>query len=132
MEIIQERLEREYDLDIVVTAPSVEYEIVMNEGEVLRIDPAQLPEEGLYTEIREPWMVLQIITPTEFYGTVMELARQRRGVFMEQEYPAPNRVQLTFDIPLSELIVNFFDELNRVHAVMLQWITILVITAREI
>jgi GTP-binding protein LepA len=113
MEIIQERLEREYDLDIVVTAPSVEYEIVMNEGEVLRIDsPAQLPEEGLYTEIREPWMVLQIITPTEFYGTVMELARQRRGVFMEQEYPAPNRVQLTFDIPLSELIVNFFDELK--------------------
>ncbi len=113
MEIIQERLEREYDLDIVVTAPSVEYEIVLSTGEVLRIDsPAQLPEEGLISEIREPWMVLQIITPTDYYGTIMELARKRRGVFKEQDYPAPTRVQLSFEIPLSELIVDFFDELK--------------------
>ncbi|MEW6651361.1 MAG: translation elongation factor 4, partial [Chloroflexota bacterium] len=113
MEIIQERLEREYDLDIVVTAPSVEYEIVLNDGEVLRIDsPAQLPEEGMISEIREPWMVLQIISPTEYYGTIMELARKRRGVFKEQDYPAPTRVQLSYDIPLSELIVDFFDELK--------------------
>ncbi len=113
MDIIQERLEREYDLDIVVTAPSVEYEIVMLEGEVLRIDsPSQLPDELKISEIREPWMVLQIITPTDFYGTVMELVRTRRGVFVEQEYPAPNRVQMTFDIPLSELIVDFFDDLK--------------------
>jgi len=113
MEIIQERLEREYDLDIVVTAPSVEYEIVTIEGDTLRIDsPAHLPDEGQVTEIREPWMVLQVIAPTEFYGTVMELVRKRRGVFKEQEYPAPNRVQLTFEIPLSDLIVDFFDDLK--------------------
>ncbi len=114
MEIIQERLEREYDLDIVVTAPSVEYEVaLLNSGEVLRIDsPAQLPEEGTIAEVREPWMLLQIFTPTEFYGTVMELATKRRGVYKEQEFPAPNRVQLSFEIPLSEIIVDFFDELK--------------------
>ncbi|MEW6180190.1 MAG: translation elongation factor 4 [Chloroflexota bacterium] len=113
MEIIQERLEREYDLDIVVTAPSVEYEIVLNNGEVVRIDsPAQLPDEAQIAEIREPWMILQIITPVDYYGTVMELVKKRRGIFKEQEYPAPTRVQLTFEIPLSELIVDFFDELK--------------------
>lgn len=113
MEIIQERLEREYDLDIVVTAPSVEYEVELINHEVIRIDsPALLPEEGSIVEIREPWMVLQLITPTEYYGTVMELTRKRRAVFKEQEYPAPNRVQLTYEIPLSELIVDFFDDLK--------------------
>lgn len=113
MEIIQERLEREYDLDIIVTAPSVEYEVLMNDGELVRIDsPAALPEEGDIAEIREPWMKIEIFTPTEFYGTVMELATNRRGVFKEQEYPAANRVMLVFEIPLSELIVDFFDLLK--------------------
>jgi GTP-binding protein LepA len=113
MEIIQERLEREYDLDIVVTAPSVEYEVTMKSGEVIKIDsPAQLPGEDDIEEIREPWMVLQIFTPTDYYGTVMELVTKRRGTFREQDYPAPNRVQLNFEIPLSEILVNFFDELK--------------------
>ncbi len=113
MEIIQERLEREYDLDIVVTAPSVEYEVVLVSGEEIRIDsPAQLPDEAQITEIREPWMILQIFSPTEYYGTIMDLVTKRRGTFREQEYPAPNRVLLSFDIPLSELIVDFFDQLK--------------------
>jgi GTP-binding protein LepA len=113
MEIIQERLEREYDLDIVVTAPSVEYEVVKLNGEVERIDsPAQLPEEGTIAEIREPWMQLEIFSPTDFYGTIMEMVTKRRGIFKVQEYPAPNRVQLNFEIPLSELIVDFFDDLK--------------------
>lgn len=113
MEIIQERLEREYDLDIIITAPSVEYEVVMRTGEVLRIDsPAQLPDEGLIQEIREPWMHLQIITPTEFYGTIMDLVTKRHGIFKGQDYPAPNRVQLNFEIALSEIIVDFFDDLK--------------------
>jgi GTP-binding protein LepA len=113
MEIIQERLEREYDLDIVVTAPSVEYEVVLKTGEVVTVDsPAYLPEEDDIDEIREPWMLLQIFTPTDYYGTVMELVIKRRGTFKEQEYPAPNRVQLNFEIPLSEILVNFFDELK--------------------
>ncbi|UCH58901.1 MAG: elongation factor 4 [Anaerolineales bacterium] len=113
MEIIQERLEREYDLDIIVTAPSVEYEVLLRDGRVIRIDsPADLPEEDEIVEIREPWMKIQIFTPTEYYGTVMDLVTKRRGIFREQDYPAPNRVQLSFEIPLSELIVDFFDHLK--------------------
>lgn len=113
MEIIQERIEREYDLDIVVTAPSVEYEVQMKTGEIKLISsPAALPEEALIEEIREPWMRLEIITPTEFYGTIMDLVTGRRGTFISQDYPAPNRVQLNYDIPLSELIVDFFDDLK--------------------
>lgn len=113
MEIVQERLEREYDLDIVVTAPSVEYEVVKINGEVLRIDsPAQMPEEGTIAEIREPWMSVQIFSPTDYYGTIMDMVTKRRGLFKGQEYPAPSRVQLNFEIPLSELIVDFFDDLK--------------------
>jgi GTP-binding protein LepA len=113
MEIIQERLEREYDLDIIVTAPSVEYEVVLHDGSVVVIDsPADLPDEALIAEVHEPWMKLEIFTPTEFYGTVMDLATKRRGAFIEQDYPAPSRVELIFEIPLSELIVDFFDLLK--------------------
>jgi GTP-binding protein LepA len=113
MEIIQERIEREYELDIVVTAPSVEYEVVLKDEKVIRIDsPAMLPEENDFTQIREPWMNLQIISPTEFFGTIMDLVRKRRGIYISQEYPASNRVQLNLEIPLSELIVNFFDNLK--------------------
>jgi GTP-binding protein LepA len=113
MEIIQERLEREYDLDIIVTSPSVEYEVVLRTGEVIRIDsPAELPAEGDIAEIREPWMRIEIFTPTEYYGAVMDLVRKRRGIFIEQDYPTTNRVQLIFEIPLSEMIVDFFDQLK--------------------
>jgi GTP-binding protein LepA len=113
MEIIQERLEREYDLDILVTSPSVEYEVVLRTGELLRIaSPAELPEEGDVSEIREPWMKIEVFTPTEFYGTVMELIKKRRGIFVEQDYPTPDRVQLICEIPLSEIIIDFFDQLK--------------------
>ena len=113
MEIIQERLEREYNLDIIVTSPSVEYEVVMHTGETILIDsPADLPDEMLIEQIREPWMNIEIFSPTEFYGTVMELTKKKRGIFVSQDYPASNRVQLNFQIPLSELIVDFFDQLK--------------------
>jgi GTP-binding protein LepA len=113
MEIIQERLEREYDLDILITAPSVEYEVVMRDGRVLLIDsPAKLPDEAEIVEIREPWMKIEVFTPTEYYGAVMDLATSHRGIYLGQEYPAPKRVQLDFDIPLSEIIIDFFDQLK--------------------
>ena len=113
MEIIQERLEREYNLDIIVTSPTVEYEVVMRTGEGMRIDsPADLPDETEIAEIREPWMTIEIFSPTEFYGVIMELTTKRRGVFISQDYPAQNRVQLNFEIPLSELIIDFFDLLK--------------------
>ncbi len=113
MEIIQERLEREYNLDVLFTAPSVEYEVLLRDGRTIRIDsPAELPDEAQIVEIREPWMLVEIITPTEFYGPIMDLVTKRRGVFKGQEYPAPHRVQLKFEIPLSEVLVDFFDELK--------------------
>ena len=114
MEIIQERLEREYDLDIVATAPSVRYEVVhKNTAQVEVIEsPADLPDPSIIEEIREPWMHVQIFTPEEYYGVVMELAMKRRGDFTGQEFPAPGRVILKFDIPLAEIIVDFYDKLK--------------------
>lgn len=113
MEIIQERIEREYDLDVIFTAPSVEYQVRMRDGSTIEIDsPAELPDEGEIDEIREPWMKLQIFTPTDYYGAVMDLTTKKRGIFIEQDYPTPNRVQLSFEIPLGELIVDFFDQLK--------------------
>ena len=113
MEIIQERLEREYDLEMVFTAPSVEYEVLLHTGETKIVaSPADLPEEGKIAEIREPWMNIEIITPTDYYGPIMELVTKRRGIYKSQEYPAPHRVQLNYEIPLSEIIIDFFDELK--------------------
>jgi GTP-binding protein LepA len=113
MEIIQERIEREYDLDVVFTAPTVAYEVMLHDGAVSVVaSPADLPDEGLIAEIREPWMSIEIITPTEYYGPIMELVTRRRGIYKQQEYPAPHRVQLDYEIPLSEIIVDFFDELK--------------------
>src|SRR3990172_8786602 len=113
MEIIQERLEREYDLDIIVTAPSVAYEVVLQTGETLAsASPAALPNEGLIAEVPQPWMDIQIFTPTSYYGPVMDLVTKRRGLYIKEEYPAPERVQLSFEIPLAEIIIDFFDQLK--------------------
>lgn len=113
MEIIQERIEREYDLNVVFTAPSVEYKVDLIDGKSIIIDtPADLPDMGQVKEIFEPWMTLEIFTPTDYYGVVMELVKKRRGIFVSQEYPAANRVQLNYEIPLSEIIVDFFDFLK--------------------
>ena len=113
MEIIQERLEREYNLDMVFTAPTVAYEVMMHDGATKIVaSPADLPDEGLIAEIREPWMNIEIITPTDYYGPIMDLVTKRRGIYKSQEYPAPHRVQLNFEIPLSEIIIDFFDELK--------------------
>ncbi len=114
MEIVQERLEREYDLDLIATAPSVRYEVVMaHTGEVRIIDsPADLPDPSTIEEVREPWMDVQIFMPDEYYGVIMDLAVKRRGQLTGQEYPAPGRVVLRFDLPLSEIIVDFYDKLK--------------------
>lgn len=115
MEIIQERLEREYDLDILATAPSVEYEVELTNGETILIDsPAQLPDESTIREIREPWMKIQIYTPQEYIGVVMDLVIKKRGEYITTEYLDPTRVMLHYHIPLSEVIVDFFDKLKSV------------------
>ncbi|MBE7536193.1 MAG: elongation factor 4 [Anaerolineales bacterium] len=113
MEIIQERIEREYNLDVLFTAPSVEYQVLMIDNEIIPVDsPAALPDESKIVEVREPWMTIEIITPTDYYGPIMDIVTKRRGIFKQQEYPAPHRVQLNFEIPLSEIIVDFFDDLK--------------------
>ena len=113
MEIIQERIEREYDLDIIATAPSVEYEVLLRTGEAITIDsPAQLPDPSIIEEIREPWMKVQIFTPTEYIGTVMDLVIKRRGSQLGMEYLDPVRVMITYALPLAELIVDFHDQLK--------------------
>jgi GTP-binding protein LepA len=115
MDIIQERLEREYDLDIVFTAPSVAYEIVVKTGEVITIDsPAELPPEGEIEEIREPWMEISIFAPSDYIGPIMELVTGRRGEFDKMEYLDEKRVLLTYHIPLSEILVDFYDDLKSV------------------
>lgn len=115
MEIIQERLEREYDLDILATAPSVEYQIVQKDGTMTRIDsPAQLPDENTVEEIREPWMRIQIYTPQEYIGPIMELCVGKRAEVINQEFLDATRVVLHYDMPLAELIVDFYDRLKSV------------------
>lgn len=115
MEIIQERLEREYDLDILATAPSVKYEVVMRDGEIIEIDsPAMLPDESGIDSIREPWMKIQIYTPQSYIGPVMELTTNKRAIVTDQEFPDAVRCILHYEMPLAELIVDFYDKLKSV------------------
>ena len=113
MEIVQERLEREYNLDLLTTAPSVEYEVVMHDGQIVKIDnPSELPSPGEFSEILEPWMHVTIILPARYIGNIMELVTGKRGVFVEMVYLDEDRVQLKFDMPLGEVIVDFYDQLK--------------------
>ncbi|ACZ38654.1 translation elongation factor 4 [Sphaerobacter thermophilus] len=113
MEIIQERLEREYKLDLLATAPSVEYEVLKRDGTVVHVDnPSDMPSPGEIEEIREPWASLTIMSPSRYIGTIMELVTSRRGQFVDMTYLDEDRVQLSFEMPLAELIVDFYDQLK--------------------
>ncbi|MFN8593946.1 MAG: translation elongation factor 4 [Thermomicrobiales bacterium] len=113
MEIIQERLEREYNIQLLATAPSVEYEVLMRGGDILFLDnPSDLPSPGDIEEIREPWLDVSIIVPSRYIGAVMELVTGRRGDYRELIYLDPERVQMKFEMPLAELIVDFYDQLK--------------------
>jgi len=113
MEIIQERLEREYDLDLVFTAPSVEYEVTQTDGREIVIDnPVELPEPTAIIEIREPWVQIDVYTPTDYIGQVMDLVTNRRGEFKAQEYLDSRRVLLSYHIPLIEILTEFYNDLK--------------------
>jgi GTP-binding protein LepA len=114
MEIVQERLEREFDLDIIASAPSVEYVVTLTHGrgEVRVENPARLPGPSDIESIAEPWVNVSIVTPSSYIGTLMELATNRRGSFVGMEYLDPERVLLTFELPLAEVIVDFYDLLK--------------------
>ena len=114
MEIVQERLEREFSLDLIASAPSVEYEVIrINDSAPIRVDnPSKLPPVGEIEEIREPWVQLSVVTPSAYIGALMELSTNRRGSFVGLEYLDPTRVLMRFELPLAELIVDYYDQLK--------------------
>jgi len=114
MEIVQERLEREFDLELIASAPSVEYEVLRTLGRgVDRVDnPSKLPPVGEIEEIREPWVRVSVVTPASYIGALMELSTNRRGDFIDLEYLDPTRVLMRFEMPLAELIVDYYDQLK--------------------
>jgi GTP-binding protein LepA len=121
MDIVQERLEREYDLDILATAPSVEYEVHLTDGTVVEVDsPAEMPDPSKIEDIREPWMNLSIVAPDRYIGAIMDLVTGRRGSFVKMDYlehdphlkAGERRVLLEYQIPLSEMLVDFYDQLK--------------------
>jgi GTP-binding protein LepA len=113
MEIIQERLEREYNLDLITTAPSVIYKIIKTNGEKLSIDnPTNLPPTTDIDKMEEPIVKATIMTPTEYVGSIMELSQERRGTFKDMSYIDEKRVILTYELPLNEIIYDFFDALK--------------------
>ena len=113
LEIIQQRLEREYDMDLIATSPSVEYRVITQKGAEIAIDnPAMLPDPGTIEEIREPWMKTTVIVPTNYVGPIMDLAQGKRGTMLEMTYVDPTRAMLRYDMPLSEVIVDFYDQLK--------------------
>jgi GTP-binding protein LepA len=113
MDIVRERLQREYDLDLMMTMPSVEYEVTLNDGTMLEVhSAADMPDPTRVKEIREPFIRASILTPKEYVGTIMELCQEKRGDNTGMHYLSSERVQLTYDLPLAEIVLDFFDQLK--------------------
>lgn len=113
MEIIQERLEREYEIDLIATAPSVIYKVHLTDGSVKDIsNPSNMPEANYIDHLEEPYVKAAIILPSDYVGTIMELCQEKRGLFVNMDYLTKTRVQLTYDLPLSEILLDFFDKLK--------------------
>ena len=113
MEIVRERLEREFDLSLIATAPSVAYKVTTDDGQTLDVDnPSDLPDMGTVAEIEEPILRISILTPADYTGTVMELCQGRRGTMDRMEYLSPERVELHYEMPLAEVVTDFFDQLK--------------------
>jgi GTP-binding protein LepA len=113
MEIVQERLEREYDMDLVTTAPGVLYRVTTTDGQVFEIDsPAKLPDPGTIEKIEEPVITAMILTPSEFVGSILQLCQDKRGVQKTLEYKASDRVLITYELPFNEVVLDFYDRLK--------------------
>jgi GTP-binding protein LepA len=113
MDIVRERLEREFNLSLIATAPSVEYLVHTTNGEVLEVDsPVSMPEAQRIDHIDEPYLRVTILTPTEYTGTLMELCQDRRGDMVKMEYLSPERLELVYTVPLAEVVIDFFDQLK--------------------
>ncbi len=113
MDVVQERLEREYNIDLILTAPSVIYKVFLYNGDMIELDnPSKMPDPTLVKEIQEPYVLARIMTPKEYVGPLMTLCQERRGIYNDLEYIDDSRMTLVYQIPLSEIIYNFFDKLK--------------------
>ena len=113
MEIIQERIEREFNIDMITTAPSVIYHVTTTAGEVLHVDnPSKMPEQQKVEFIEEPYVKAAVMTPNDYVGAIMELCQKKRGTFVDMEYIDTTRVKITYELPLSEIVYDFFDQLK--------------------
>ena len=113
MEIVRERLEREFDLNLIATAPSVAYLVELKNGEIVEVDnPSDMPPSNQVEAVEEPFLSATLLLPSEYTGTVMDLCQSRRGEMQKMEYLSPERVELVYRIPLAEVVVDFFDQLK--------------------
>jgi GTP-binding protein LepA len=113
MDIVRERLEREYDLELLATTPNVQYELTLTNGEVVEVhSPTDMPDRDRIAEIREPYIRATILAPKDYVGAVMELCQERRGTHVDMSYLSPERVQIQYDLPLAEIVLDFFDQLK--------------------
>ena len=113
MDIIKERVTREFDIDLITTAPSVVYEAILTNGEIIEVDaPNKMPDKTLLKEIREPYIKTNIFTPSLYIGSIMELCQNKRGIYISMEYIDPTRVNIHYELPLSEIVYDFFDKLK--------------------
>jgi GTP-binding protein LepA len=113
MEIVRERLEREYNLTLLITAPSVEYNVMLNTGDIVAVaNPSDMPDVANISAIEEPVMAITVIVPTKYIGTVMELVTGKRGAFVAMDHLDPQRVSLKYKIPLNEIVIDFYDQLK--------------------
>jgi GTP-binding protein LepA len=113
MEIVRERLEREYNLDLLITAPSVEYQVLRTDGEIISVsNPSEMPEVSKIGSIEEPIVQISVLTPTRYIGTIMDLVTTRRGIFEAMDYLDPTRVMIKYKMPLAEIVIDFYDQLK--------------------
>lgn len=113
MEIVQERLDREFDIDIITTVPNVQYEVALVEGDKIQVDnPSQMPSVGDIEDIYEPYIKASIITPADYIGPVMKLCQDRRGIYVNQIFMQNNRVEITYELPMAEVVFDFYDRLK--------------------
>jgi GTP-binding protein LepA len=115
MEIVQERLEREFDLDLITTLPNVEYRISLTNGDDVHVEnPSRMPDRGRIAEIREPFVRIRIVSPAEYIGGVQRLCHDRRGEYVNMHYLDPTRVEIVYEVPLAEIVLDFYDRLKSV------------------
>ena len=113
MDVIEERIEREFNIDLIATSPSVVYEVTLTDGSVTMIEnPTKLPDRTLIKDIKEPYIKTNIFTPSEYVGSIMELCQDKRGTFINMDYIDSKRVNIHYEIPLSEIVYDFFDKLK--------------------